>query len=120
VASLYVQLRREGDALPRYNIFAELANRIQINKEQYFARNPEEAKLFEQAIKDEASLPEEPDEALSALNMKVMTESFILFMKRIGPITHVVETAYGLFTIRDTRDTLTFLILSTYVIIYQE
>jgi hypothetical protein len=42
-----VHLRREGDALPRYNIFAELANRVQINKEQYFASNPEEAKLFE-------------------------------------------------------------------------
>jgi hypothetical protein len=35
VASLYLQLKREGDAVPRYNIFAELANRIQINKEKY-------------------------------------------------------------------------------------
>lgn len=34
-ASLFIQLKREGDAMPRYNIFAEVANRIKINKERY-------------------------------------------------------------------------------------
>lgn len=29
-----MQLKREGDAMPRYNIFAELANRIKINSEK--------------------------------------------------------------------------------------
>ena len=33
--------------MPRYNIFAEMANRIQINKDQYMAQNPEDAKTFE-------------------------------------------------------------------------
>ena len=66
------------------------------------------------------SQQDEPDEALSALNMKVLSESFILFMRRIGPIASAVEMAHGLFSIRDTRDTLTFLVLVTYVIIYQE
>lgn len=61
---------------------------------------------------------DEADEALSALNMKVLSESFILFLRRIGPISSFVEMTYGLMTIRDTRDTLTFLIISTYVIIY--
>lgn len=27
-ASLFLQLRREGDAMPKYNVFAEMANRI--------------------------------------------------------------------------------------------
>ena len=31
VASLYVHLQRQGDAIPKYNIFAEVANRIKIN-----------------------------------------------------------------------------------------
>ena len=34
-ASLFVQLKREGDALPKYNIFAEVVNRIKINKEKF-------------------------------------------------------------------------------------
>jgi hypothetical protein len=106
--------------LPRYNVFAELANRIQINKEQYFSRNPEEAKLFEHQVQEDSATQDEPDDALSVLNMKVLSESFILFLRRIGPITSGVESMYGLMTIRDTRDTLTFLVISTYVIIYQE
>jgi hypothetical protein len=63
---------------------------------------------------------DEHDEALSALNMKVLSESFILFLRRVGPIADAIEILYGLMTIRDTRDTLTFLAASTYVIIYQE
>jgi hypothetical protein len=37
VASLYVHLQRQGDATPRYNVFAEVANRIKINQAQYLA-----------------------------------------------------------------------------------
>ena len=63
---------------------------------------------------------DEADEALSALNLKVLSESFILFLRRIGPITSFIEATHGLMTIRDTRDTLTFCVISSYLIIYQE
>jgi len=47
-ASVYVHLKREGEATPKYNVFAEMANRIQINKEKYLAMYPEQAKQYEQ------------------------------------------------------------------------
>lgn len=37
VASLFVHLQRQGDATPRYNVFAEVANRIKINQQQFLA-----------------------------------------------------------------------------------
>ena len=40
-ASLYLQLKREGNAVPKYNIFAEVVNRIKINKEKYMSQHPE-------------------------------------------------------------------------------
>lgn len=40
-ASLYMQLKRDGDALPKYNIFAEMANRIKVNKEVFMLNNPD-------------------------------------------------------------------------------
>lgn len=38
--------------MPRYNIFAEMANRIQINKEEYLAQNPDDAKQFEIMVQE--------------------------------------------------------------------
>ena len=58
------------------------------------------------------------EEALPALGPKALTEAFFLFVKRIGPLVSAYDTVHGLFTIRDTRDTLTFLFAATYAIIY--
>ena len=52
--------------------------------------------------------------------MKTLTEAFFLFVKRVGPIADVVEGAHAIFTIKSTRDTITFLAVATYAIIYQE
>jgi len=32
---------REGEVMPKYNIFAEMANRIRFNKERYLKAHPE-------------------------------------------------------------------------------
>ena len=45
-------MRREGEVVPRYNIFAEMATRVQINKEQYLAQNPEDAKAFKEMLEE--------------------------------------------------------------------
>lgn len=37
--------------MPRYNVFAEVANRIQINQQQYLAQNPEVVKEIEEQKK---------------------------------------------------------------------
>jgi len=112
--------------MPRYNIFAELANRVQINREQYLAQNPQMVAQFNQANKAEevdgsaqgSNARDDNEEALPALGAKALTESFFLFVKRVGPLVSVYETIHGLVTIKDTRDTLTFLCAATYAIIY--
>ena len=47
-ASLYVHLQRQGEAKPKYNIFAEVANRIKINQQQYLAQHPEVIREIEE------------------------------------------------------------------------
>jgi len=115
--------------MPRYNIFAELANRVQINREQYLAQNPQMVAQMNQANKAEevdssqqisSSARDDTDEALPALGAKALTEAFFLFVKRVGPLVSVYETVHGLITIKDTRDTVSFLCVATYAIIYQE
>jgi len=126
-----VHLHREGDAVPRYNIFAELANRVQINREQYLVQNPQVAAQMRQANKAEEaansaaatggnSAQEDHEEALPALGAKALTEAFFIFVRRIGPLVSAYDAVHGLVTIRDTRDTLTFLGVASYAIIYQE
>ena len=57
---------------------------------------------------------------LSALGLKMMTDSFIKFVKRTTPLVNLVDTIYQLFTIQDTKQTIAFLMVATYAIIYQE
>ena len=40
-ASLYLQLKREGDAMPKYNVFAELATMIRMNKDANSSQFPD-------------------------------------------------------------------------------
>jgi len=49
-----------------------------------------------------------------------MAEIFRVFVSRIGPLVTAWDTMYNLFTIKDTRNTLTFLCVMTYAIIYNE
>ena len=49
-----------------------------------------------------------------------MAEFFRVFVQRIGPLVSAWDVIYNLMTIKDTRDTVTFLSILTYVIIYQE
>ena len=44
VASLYVHLQKMGDSLPRYNIFAEVTNRVKMNQQLYLRQAPEARK----------------------------------------------------------------------------
>ena len=114
--------------MPRYNIFAELANRVQINREQYLALNPQMVAQMNQVNKADdvdasaqsSSARDDNDEALPALGAKALTEAFFLFVKRVGPMVSVYEGIHGLITIKDTRDTISFLCVATYAIIYQE
>ena len=63
---------------------------------------------------------EDHEEALPGLGPKVLTEAFFIFVRRIGPLVSAYDAVHGLITIRDTRDTLTFLGVASYAIIYQE
>lgn len=49
-----------------------------------------------------------------------MTTGFSAFASKIGPLVDGWEFMYGIFTLRDTRDSLTFGCVMTYAIIYQE
>lgn len=49
-ASLFLQLKREGDSVPRYNVFEELGSLIKVNKEAYIAQNPDWNKTDEQEV----------------------------------------------------------------------
>ena len=74
-ASVYMQIRREGDAMPRYNAFAELANRIQINKELYIAQYPELA-LTKEDLKKQEEDDKQHEEALPKMSLIEMTKGF--------------------------------------------
>lgn len=49
-----------------------------------------------------------------------MAEFFRVFVSRIGPLVTAWDTIYNLMTIKDTRNTVTFLCVMTYAIIWQE
>lgn len=49
-----------------------------------------------------------------------MAEIFRVFVSRIGPLVTIYDFIHGLFTIKDTRNTVSFLVVMTYAIIYQE
>lgn len=122
-ATLYVHLQRFGDAVPRYNVFGEFVNRIKINQEAYFAQNPEAAAQIEEIRRQEALEAEKNDEPLESLpNFQPlqMAEFFRVFVQRIGPLVSAWDVIYNLMTIKDTRDTVTFLSIMSYVIVYQE
>ena len=108
--------------IPRYNIFAEMATRIQINKEQYLSQNPDEAKVFREALEEANKRPkrEDNDEAIPDLDAAKLTKAFLLFVQRIGPLVDGWDSMHALFTIKDTRNTVTFMLVATYMIIYQE
>lgn len=59
-------------------------------------------------------------DSLPNLQPLQMGEFFINFLTKIGPLVSIWDFIYNLMTIKDTRDTLTFLCISTYAIIYQE
>ena len=49
-----------------------------------------------------------------------MAEFFRGFVTKIGPLVSAWDVVYNLMTINNTRDTMSFLLVMTYVIIYQE
>lgn len=49
-----------------------------------------------------------------------MAEIFRVFVSRIGPLVTIYDTIHGLFTIKDSRNTISFLMVMTYAIIYNE
>jgi len=49
-----------------------------------------------------------------------MAEIFRVFVSRIGPLVTIWDIIYNLFTIKDTRSTVSFLVVMTYAIIYHE
>ena len=63
---------------------------------------------------------EDHEEALPSLGAKALTEAFFIFVRRIGPLVNAYDAVHGLITIRDTRDTLTFLACASYALVYQE
>ena len=48
VASLFVHLQKLGDTLPRYNVFAEVTERIKINQLLYHKAVPEARKEIDE------------------------------------------------------------------------
>jgi len=115
-------MRREGEVVPRYNIFAEMATRVQINKEQYLAQNPEDAKAFKEMLEEanKKTKKEDNEESIPDLHAIQLTKAFMLFVQRIGPLVDCWDSMYSLFTIKDTRNTVTFMLVATYMIVYQE
>lgn len=104
-------------------MFGEFVNRIKINQEAYFAQNPEAAAQIEEIRRQEALEAEKNDEPLESLpNFQPlqMAEFFRVFVQRIGPLVSAWDVIYNLMTIKDTRDTVTFLSIMSYVIVYQE
>mmetsp|Transcript_17866 Transcript_17866/g.27634 ORF Transcript_17866/g.27634 Transcript_17866/m.27634 type:complete len:80 (-) Transcript_17866:1347-1586(-) len=52
--------------------------------------------------------------------MKVMTEAFIMFVKHSTPLVNMLDAIYQIFTIKDTKTTIAFLLVVSYAIIHQE
>ena len=49
-----------------------------------------------------------------------MAEIFRVFVSRIGPLVSACDVLYSLFTVEDTRTTISFLLVVTYALIYME
>jgi hypothetical protein len=60
------------------------------------------------------------EEAVPKLSVIETAKGFQAFVTQIGPVVSVWDAIFGLMTIRDTRDTLTFLMVMTYALVYQE
>jgi hypothetical protein len=122
VASLFVHMRRDGEPHLRYNIFSELVSRVQINKEQLMIQNPEQAKAIEEYEKSLRAPNDsgEKNEMLPALSATHLTEAFLAFVQRIGPLVDIFDTVYDLISLKDTMRTLTIWSALSYAIIYQE
>lgn len=69
-----------------------------------------------------AEQEQSPDklESLPNLQPLQLAEIFRVFVSRIGPLVLAWDTVFNLMTIKDTRNTLTFLCVNTYAIIYSE
>jgi hypothetical protein len=113
-------VQRFGDATPRYNIFGELANLIKINQDRYNKEDPAAAAYFEEIKRQEQLEPEEPLESLPNLQPLQLSQISQAFVTRVGPLVDMWDYFYHFMTFKDTRDTMTFLCVMTYVIIYQE
>jgi hypothetical protein len=98
-----------------------MANRIKINREKYVSQYPELALLQkeekEEEPEDKASGAEEPLPHFSLINM---AQGFQAFIGKIGPIVELWEYLYGIFLLRDTKESVTFGLIVTYALIYQE
>lgn len=57
-------------------------------------------------------------EQIPNLNLINMTQGFNGFITTIGPLVSAWDSIYGLMTIRDSRDTMAFLAVATYAIVY--
>jgi hypothetical protein len=122
-------MKREGHAMPKYNVFAGVANRVQIYKEQYQKQNDLEEYIKTKDLyeKEELSksqiinkIQQDNIDVLPNPSLIALTQVFNTFILQIGPLVLAWEYLYGLFTVRDTHDTLSFLLISTYCIIYYE
>ena len=49
-----------------------------------------------------------------------MADFFRIFVQRIGPLVITWDYIYNLMTIKDSRETITFVAIMTYILIYQE
>lgn len=76
--------------------------------------------LEEANKKSKKETKEDNDEAIPDLHALHLTKAFMLFVQRIGPLVDCWDSMYSLFTIKDTRNTVTFMLVATYMIIYQE
>lgn len=98
-----------------------MANRITVNKERYLSQHPE---LRDQKGKKDVIENEEEEEisvdALPHLSLINMSKGFTAFVSKIGPLVAGWQALYDTITIKDTRNTLTFLFVVSYAIIYQE
>jgi hypothetical protein len=57
---------------------------------------------------------------LPNLNLINMAQGFQAFVSKIGPLVDGWEFMYNLITLKDTQNSLLFLLFSSYAIVYQE
>jgi len=74
----------------------------------------------EENLPDEQIVEIDPktNEPLPNLSLINMSQGFQAFVSQIGPLVDGYEVLYNIFTLKDTRDTITFLCVATYAIIY--